>query len=123
MGKMGIIQSPMTCKGGGFPRAGIAVLALLTLAACAPDLGNMPQTKPAASYETARSFTAPTGAWPSDDWWKAYGDPQLDQLIEEALAGSPAMSMTGRILIPGKRARTRLQPSNRSSTFDWPGMP
>jgi NodT family efflux transporter outer membrane factor (OMF) lipoprotein len=53
----------------------------------------MPQTKPAASYETARSFTAPTGAWPSDDWWKAYGDPQLDQLIEEALAGSPDLKI------------------------------
>jgi outer membrane protein TolC len=29
------------------------------------------------------------GAWPELDWWKRFGDPQLDALIEEGLAGSP----------------------------------
>ena len=83
----------MIYKRGGFPRAGIATVALLTLAACAPDLGDMPQIRPVASYETAKSFTAPIAAWPSDEWWKAYGDPQLNQLIEEALVGSPDLQV------------------------------
>ncbi|MDR2195123.1 MAG: efflux transporter outer membrane subunit [Gallionellaceae bacterium] len=33
---------------------------------------------------------APVGAWPQADWWKAYGDAQLDALIEEGLANSPS---------------------------------
>ncbi len=32
-------------------------------------------------------------AWPSDSWWKGFGDPQLNQLIDEALAGSPSLTI------------------------------
>ena len=32
-------------------------------------------------------------AWPTDDWWGGYGDPQLDALINEALAGSPSLEI------------------------------
>ncbi len=46
------------------------------------------------SYAVARTFgEANTAqdpvavAWPSDTWWKNFGDPQLDALIDEALAG------------------------------------
>ena len=31
-------------------------------------------------------------AWPAEQWWHRYQDPQLDQLIDEALAGSPSLS-------------------------------
>ena len=31
-------------------------------------------------------------AWPADGWWRRYGDPQLDALIDEALAGSPSLA-------------------------------
>ena len=30
-------------------------------------------------------------AWPQDRWWHTYGDPQLDALMSEALAGSPSL--------------------------------
>jgi NodT family efflux transporter outer membrane factor (OMF) lipoprotein len=30
--------------------------------------------------------------WPSDQWWTAYGDAQLDALIDEALAGAPDLA-------------------------------
>ena len=30
-------------------------------------------------------------AWPSQEWWKIYGDAQLDQLVTEATAGNPTM--------------------------------
>lgn len=30
-------------------------------------------------------------AWPAAAWWQRFGDPQLDRLIGEALAGSPGM--------------------------------
>lgn len=32
-------------------------------------------------------------AWPTDTWWQAYGDPQLDALIRQALAGSPTLTI------------------------------
>jgi outer membrane protein, multidrug efflux system len=30
-------------------------------------------------------------AWPTTQWWKAYGDPQLDALIDRALTASPTI--------------------------------
>jgi NodT family efflux transporter outer membrane factor (OMF) lipoprotein len=32
-------------------------------------------------------------AWPSQQWWKAYADPQLDRLVEEATSGNPSIRM------------------------------
>jgi len=29
--------------------------------------------------------------WPSQEWWKSYGDMQLDRLVAEATAGNPTM--------------------------------
>jgi multidrug efflux system outer membrane protein len=61
----------------------LVVLALLSLAGCAaiPDL-----RKPAADLPAAwpQSMGTPA-AQVATDWWKAYGDPQLDALIQEAL--------------------------------------
>jgi NodT family efflux transporter outer membrane factor (OMF) lipoprotein len=31
-------------------------------------------------------------AWPADDWWKRYADPQLDALVADALAASPTLA-------------------------------
>lgn len=68
--------------------------AAAALCACAsvPQLGAAPEPKPAALYAASRSFAAPAAEWPSDRWWAAYADPQLDTLIEEALAGSPDLA-------------------------------
>ena len=32
-------------------------------------------------------------AWPTTDWWRSFHDPQLDHLIDEALAGSPTLKV------------------------------
>ena len=74
--------------------AWVAAASALTLAACAaiPKLGEAPQPKPASAYATAESFKAPAADWPADRWWTAYGDPQLDQIIDEALKGSPSLA-------------------------------
>ncbi len=93
MGNTGIGNPFATSLGCLVSKSGIAALAVFSLTACAPDLGEMPQTQSAASYETAKSFAAPVADWPSNSWWKAYGDPQLDQLIDEALAGSPDLKI------------------------------
>ena len=79
-------------------RRTVTVLGLLTsaslLAACAtvPNLGAAPQPKAAATLASTRSFQAPVAAWPTDRWWTAYGDVQLDALIDDALVGSPDLA-------------------------------
>ena len=71
-----------------------ALLLALGLVGCAqfPELDSLAQPKPAADYQTASSFSAAVGAWPEERWWQAYGDPQLDTLIDEALRDSPDMA-------------------------------
>jgi NodT family efflux transporter outer membrane factor (OMF) lipoprotein len=112
--------------------AAVAVLA----AACAPDLGTPPQISTAASYETARSFSAAPASWPEDQWWKAYGDPQLDGLIDEALAGSPdlkiaearfreadaAVEQAGSTLWPTLTANGATQPTQESLNQGFPSQ-
>jgi len=67
----------------------LALGALAPLAACAPNLGDKPTPRSAASLAATQSLPDQGGQWPGDGWWKAYRDPQLDQLIAEGLAGSP----------------------------------
>lgn len=67
----------------------------LTLAGCAPfPEARAPETEVSAdTLASSTSFLAPAGAWPTDLWWQAYGDPQLDLLITEALEGSPTLKV------------------------------
>jgi NodT family efflux transporter outer membrane factor (OMF) lipoprotein len=76
-------------------RAGAAAAALL-LAACASNGGLVPssaQLDPASlqTSKTLANATVSSGQWPAADWWKRFADPQLDALVEEALAGNPSM--------------------------------
>ena len=43
-----------------------------------------------AGSALASAAKKPT-AWPSQQWWKAYADAQLDRLVTEAMAGNPTM--------------------------------
>jgi NodT family efflux transporter outer membrane factor (OMF) lipoprotein len=63
--------------------------AFVPLAACVPNLGEKPTPRAASSLAAQQSLPDQGGQWPGDGWWKAYGDPQLDQLIAEGVAGSP----------------------------------
>lgn len=71
--------------------AGVASMALSGCAAI-PKLGPAPQIRAASTYAASQSFSAPVADWPQDHWWTAYQDPQLDKLIETALAGSPDLA-------------------------------
>ncbi len=62
------------------------------------DRGNWkatPQLKPEAltSAQALKDAPVDPAAWPQDGWWRAYGDPQLNALIDEALAGSPSLAI------------------------------
>ncbi|HET7757314.1 MAG TPA: efflux transporter outer membrane subunit, partial [Steroidobacteraceae bacterium] len=77
--------------------AALAAAAGLVLGGCAAhgDWKPAPQLAP-ASLAAARTLAgAPVDAtsWPGDGWWRSYGDPQLDALVGEALAGSPSLEI------------------------------
>lgn len=72
----------------------VALAAGLTACATKPDSVTQ-SVKPVDRYETAHSFAtldARPADWPDDRWWQAYGDAQLDGLVQEALAGSPSLA-------------------------------
>jgi NodT family efflux transporter outer membrane factor (OMF) lipoprotein len=87
-----------------------ALAAALALAGCAAQGPREPraQIKPNDSYASAQSFAAPASQWPAQAWWKAYGDSQLDALIDEALAGSPSIAIADARL---RRAQAYVQVS------------
>ena len=83
----------MTIPRGTWHRRAAILLSLLATTACAsvPDLGTPPAMRSASEYAATASLM-PTGAsWPDQGWWQRYNDPQLNQLIEEGIAGSPDM--------------------------------
>lgn len=66
------------------------------LAGCASDGGLRPQASmnqpgQLAAGATLADASVSPAAWPSATWWQRYGDAQLDQLVTEALAGSPSL--------------------------------
>lgn len=71
--------------------------ALLILLSGCVDRGGWkaaPQLAP-AQLTAAQTFTGTPvdgSAWPAEGWWRGYGDPQLDALVNEALAGSPSLT-------------------------------
>ena len=46
-----------------------------------------------AAQQTLAGARLDAAAWPADQWWRGYGDAQLDALIAEALAGSPSLEI------------------------------
>jgi NodT family efflux transporter outer membrane factor (OMF) lipoprotein len=89
---VGIIRSAVA----GIARSAVAIAVAMVLSACASTHGLAPQSsvnKPdnlQASTALANTAVSPD-AWPDSKWWAQLGDPQLNQLIEEGLAGSPTL--------------------------------
>ncbi len=73
----------------------LAGLGALLLSACAqiPETGPRPEPKAISAFAANQSLAAPSVAWPADQWWTQYGDPQLDTLMQEALAASPTLEV------------------------------
>lgn len=79
-------------------RALCLVLMAMSMAGCAnySGLDTQGQRLDANTLQTGKSLrgvTLSSAAWPSADWWKSLGDPQLDGLINEALQNSPDMQV------------------------------
>jgi NodT family efflux transporter outer membrane factor (OMF) lipoprotein len=80
-------------------RAWLLMLAAASLAAGCANPG--PETerralRDPASLAAARALEGvqfSAAHWPNAQWWTAFGDPQLDALIERALAGNPSIAV------------------------------
>ena len=86
-------------------RTALAAATALSLAACAtpPAKLSAPQLRddvPLAGLETATR-----AGWPDARWWHAYGDPQLDELMERALRQAPDLAL----------AQSRVQSAEQSA--------
>jgi multidrug resistance efflux pump len=89
----------------------IAAVSLLCSYAQVPDLGAPVQPRHVDSFALTQSIgggdRARVGEWPTEQWWRAHGDPQLDPLIGEALANAPSLAQAGARLREAA-ARSRL---------------
>lgn len=75
-----------------------SLLAVLSnLSGCIDSRNIVPQAERLAEAQLQSDArireAAEAAAWPDRRWWQAYGDPQLDAWVEQALAGSPDLAM------------------------------
>jgi NodT family efflux transporter outer membrane factor (OMF) lipoprotein len=68
-----------------------------TLSGCIGTWGIAPHTKALEANQLATDDAIREAArdahWPAQQWWRAYGDPQLNAWVAEALAGSPSLAL------------------------------
>jgi NodT family efflux transporter outer membrane factor (OMF) lipoprotein len=64
------------------------VTIFVLMSACAPK-----DIKPAVTLQTAQTLglAGPVRAAPADAWWRAFGDPQLDRIMADTVAGNPSL--------------------------------
>jgi NodT family efflux transporter outer membrane factor (OMF) lipoprotein len=72
----------------------ISVAAALALAGCAnyAGIGSDKQVAQPGRFESARSLAGQGGNWPALEWPSQFGDPQLPELIAQALADNPSIA-------------------------------
>lgn len=67
------------------------------IAGCASTHGIAPQDQALNPSQLASGAAIAAAAheadWPAEQWWRSLGDPQLNQLIDTALADSPSLAM------------------------------
>lgn len=72
--------------------------AIVLAAGCVTSEGLEPNARlqPAGALQAGRSLDGVAlspATWPRQDWWTGLGDRQLDQLIGEALQGTPDLQI------------------------------
>lgn len=83
----------------------------LALGACATIPSERAPAAQAAPAVPQKAFAAQKSVWPSENWWSAYNDPQLDALIAEALKASPTLAQAQARV----RAANALEQASRAS--------
>lgn len=79
----------------GLLQMAVVLVATLILTGCVPgDLKTSSVTVNPTSLEANKALeglSVSKANWPQEKWWHAYGDTQLNQLIDEALVSSPTL--------------------------------
>ncbi|MCE5233012.1 MAG: efflux transporter outer membrane subunit [Mizugakiibacter sp.] len=94
-----------------------ALAAALLLAAC---IGVPPKPAAPVLREAAPLAGVPASAqahWPDAAWWRRYRDPQLDALVERAVAGAPALA-TAQTRFEAARAAVRVAAAAGGARLD-----
>lgn len=81
-----------------FARSAALAMALLALNGCASWHGLKPQATlnhadRLAADQALAAAKVDASAWPAQDWWRGFGDRQLDRLMDEALSGAPSLQV------------------------------
>lgn len=100
-------------------RPGLWLLSLLALAGCAtpPDLPPIPAVDaPEAFHAQAMADGPPARPGMAGSWWRALGDPQLEQLVATALANNRDL-LAGKARIDQARALAALDQSARQPSL------
>ncbi|MFI4962745.1 MAG: efflux transporter outer membrane subunit [Legionellales bacterium] len=87
---------------------------ILTLGGCVNDFGIKSSStiaKP-SHFPTNKSLPKQKGHWPTTNWAKQFGDPQLESLINEALADNPSLHVA-----KARLTQARALAENKRSAF------
>jgi len=90
------------------------------LGACASSRGLQPQSRlvdpdQLHAQQTLGAARIDAAAWPQVQWWKAFGDPQLDRLMDEALAGNPDLRIADARLRQAQAAAAAVDATRKPS--------
>lgn len=101
-----------------FTRMALAAVVMVTLGACATvpqiDAARLPQAPAAYRHAEGKWTTAaPAAAQPRGEWWKAFGDPALDDLVARAERGNPGIQAAAARLAQA-RATARITDADRA---------
>lgn len=93
---------------------------VIALAGCAPshDTGTPPQQQTPASHVATELPASVKNGWPHDSWWQEYRDPQLNSLIQRALANAPDMQIADQ-RIKLAEAQARMSQANLGPEMDF----
>ncbi|EZP71515.1 putative outer membrane efflux protein [Novosphingobium resinovorum] len=75
------------------PLLALASASLVSGCASIPNIAPGPVVLPVSQPQSAKTLQAQATDWPADEWWRRYGDPQLDTLVAEAIASSPTLEI------------------------------
>ncbi|MEG8039640.1 TolC family protein [Sphingomonas sp. LR60] len=92
-------------------RAGLAAAVALLFAGCAAPASH---TSVEAKTPTALALAGPSVQL-APDWWHAIGDPQLDRLVADALAGNPSLDIASARVRQAQAALERQDAERRPS--------
>ena len=99
-----------------FGKHGLSLIFVLLLAGCATSLPKVePQTLPPVPAEFKENFTiaAPAEAQSRGEWWKAFSDPVLDELVARAEGANSSIRVAAARLAQA-RAIARVTDADRS---------